>query len=71
MYVASLKDASDVKVSIVNRPLDYAYARAKSNGVKLRIASLDDERRLLDAEYTEARVNVDVNDGIVRKCWVG
>jgi len=71
MYVASLKDASDVKVSIVNRPLDYAFARAKSNGVSLRVASLDNERRVLDAEYVENRVNVDVNDGIVNKCWVG
>ena len=71
MYTASLKDASDVKNSIVNRPLDYAYARAKSNGVSLRIATLDNAKRILDEDYVENRVNVNVNDGIVSKCWVG
>jgi hypothetical protein len=71
MYTASLRDASDVKSSIVNRPLNYAYARAKSNGVKLRIATLDNEKRLLDEDYVENRVNVVVSDGIVDKCWVG
>jgi len=71
MYTASLKDASEVKNNVVNRPLDYAFARAKSNGVSLRVASLDNVRRVLDAEYVENRVNVDVKDGIVNKCWVG
>lgn len=75
MYSATISTAIEVKHEIINKPLDYAYAFAKSFGVKLRVAKLSRgdnvEKREFDDDYDESRVSVDVADGIVKRVVVG
>jgi hypothetical protein len=51
--------------------LDVAFKRLKSDGLRLRIASLDGIRRNMVNDYDPLRVNVVVVNSVVRRSWVG
>lgn len=64
-------EAKRVCKSAWHAPLDMAYKRVKSAGYVLRIDSIDDELRDVPPDTDLHRINVNVQDGVVVRSWIG
>lgn len=60
-----------VSKTITGVTLAEAFVVVRREGLVFRVARMDGEARRYDGEKNPRRINVDVNEGVVRSAWVG